>query len=407
MTCAIEDAGFEIRDSIHWIYGSGFPKSLNLEGEWNGFGTALKPSHEPIVLARKPLDGTVAQNVAEHGTGALNIDGCRVSTEERLHGVGVHDMRGGAFGAGHRPNPGDLSEYEPNPAGRWPANLALVHHPLCRPCGTKRVKGSNGVNHVGEGGQFGTDIYNDSNGRTAESPRGYGDEEVEAWECVEGLCPVAEMDRQSGERQAGARPSKRGAGTNGYHGWPNGTDDGVRIEFDSGGASRYFLTFAWEADDFAFTPFLYCGKASREERNAGLDGMPESDRDTEFMNSAMCLQPDGELHEKQRLSRANHHPTVKPVALVQWLCRLITPPGGLILDCFLGSGTTAVAAIREGFRLVGIEKEAEYLAIAEARIAEARRRLERPHAPVVKVNGHKRRSKAMPLFDLLGEGDEP
>jgi site-specific DNA-methyltransferase (adenine-specific) len=98
---------------------------------------------------------------------------------------------------------------------------------------------------------------------------------------------------------------------------------------------------------------------------------------------------------------------VKPVALVQWLCRLITPPGGLILDCFLGSGTTAVAAIREGFRLVGIEKEAEYLAIAEARIAEARRRLERPHAPVVKVNGHKRRSKAMPLFDLLGEGDEP
>jgi DNA modification methylase len=98
---------------------------------------------------------------------------------------------------------------------------------------------------------------------------------------------------------------------------------------------------------------------------------------------------------------------VKPVALVQWLCRLITPPGGLILDCFLGSGTTGIAAIREGFRLIGIEDDPEYIAIAEARIAEARRRVERPHAPAVKVNGPKRRTKTTPLFDLLDEGTEP
>jgi DNA modification methylase len=689
MTCAIEDAGFEIRDSIHWIYGQGFPKSRNLKGEFKGLGTALKPSHEPIVLARKPLDGTVARNVAEHGTGALNIDGCRVSTEERLHGVGVHDMRGGAFGAGHRPNPGDLSEYEPNPAGRWPSNTVFLHVSLpvmklvgnippdvantigryfdgyvrlramredrghrtvpdsvretllqlevqerrnqdtadqdqgrdglsamrrdvhgsegvvegrasevlqpdlseslspnldgreggtlrktalgrgsgedvpnedgswvgterrsasrmegramsrqrrlhqsddrfasaesegdgsahaseagvhrgassrhgddvgeavgaeggrpsqerhqgrqpagqsdadglgealseasayragnglvdgrergiangectfevlacdvpaqwlgyfeltgedlgCRPCGTKRVK--SGTAYESDPKPMSRSIYGatETLGRECGYAAADGLETVEAWECVEG-CPVAEMDRQSGELRArgNVTPTKRrqSEGTWGRHGSRIGIGpDGPIDPGDSGGASRFFPTFAWEADDFAFTSFRYCAKASREERNAGLDGMPKAYNDFQRESCGLSQGKNPETGERSGnrcQPQENHHPTVKPVALVQWLCRLITPPGGLILDCFLGSGTTGVAAIREGFRLVGIEDEAEYIPIAEARIAEARRRLERPHAPTVKVNGHKRRSKAMPLFDLLDEGTEP
>ena len=236
MTCAIEDAGFEIRDSIHWIYGSGFPKSLDVskaidkaagaerevvgikkrQGRsggimgsprdieqavtipatipatiWQGWGTALKPAHEPIVVARKPLIGTVAANVLEHGTGALNIDACRIGEWKR-----------------------------------WPANIVF--------------------------------------------------------------------------------------------------DDDAAAELEE---ARYF----------------YCAKASKKERNAGLDGFTST------------------------------HPTVKPLALMRYLIRLVTPPGGLVLDPFLGSGTTAVAAILEGFDWKGCEMTDEYWPIIEARTRWAKR----------------------------------
>lgn len=252
MTCAIEDAGFEIRDSLHWMYGTGFPKSLNLG---DGRGTALKPGHEPIVLARKPLVGTVAANVEHWGTGALNIDGCRLSTTEdtgRKRGTFPHSDDAWGNGA--------LTHTEGHVAGRWPANVLL---------------------------------------------------DPEA---------ARELDAQSGETKSGAPSSVRGRRAGGFGDVgaskgdpvPNGPQYG-----DSGGASRFF----------------YVAKPSRKERGEG-----------------------------------NTHPTVKPVALMRYLVRLVTPPGGLVLDPFAGSGTTGLAAAKEGMRFIGVEREAEYTRIACTRL---------------------------------------
>lgn len=261
LVCAIEDAGFEIRDQIGWVYGSGFPKSHNQKGEWEGWGTALKPAWEPICLARKPLTGTIAGNLAEWGAGALNIDGCRVgesgatrkiATEERGDSVGIlgNGLNGGG---GER----DL------PYGRWPANI--IHD---------------------------------------------GSEEV--------LAAFPETGKSTG---GGKKNGDKFGG--GYA--PTGEDT---IGFgDSGSAARFF----------------YCAKASRKDRDEGLTGAADK--------------------------RANIHPTVKPASLMQYLCRLITPPGGTILDPFMGSGSTGKAAVLEGFNFVGIEREDEYMPIAEARIA--------------------------------------
>ena len=271
MTCAIEDAGFEIRDSIHWVYGSGFPKSLNIG---DGRGTALKPAHEPVVVARKPLAGTVAANVERYGTGALNIDASRVSAvqgDEPLRWA--HGRSMGFHGAKDNGPCEALTS-----AGRWPPNIVLSHAEDC-----------------------------------TESA------------CDE-TCAVAELDRQSGVSKArhngvtsyayqrlsrvAFKDDKRISNTFGYG--------------DSGGASRFFPVFRYQA------------KASRKERGEG-----------------------------------NLHPTVKPVALMEWLVALVTPPNGVVLDPFTGSGTTGVAAVRKGFQFIGIEREDEYLAIARARIEAA------------------------------------
>ena len=242
LTCAIEDAGWEVRDCLMWLYGSGFPKSHN--GAWGG--TALKPAWEPIILARKPLDGTVAANVQRHGCGGLNVDGCRIGTESTIRNQNDGPTWSGKFNGGERNNGSD--------SGRWPANLIL-------------------------------------------------DEEA-------------------------------GAGEE----W-----------------SRFF----------------YCPKASKADRDEGLEGMPER----------LAAAMHGNLVSGQRLGgdgspiktplRSNHHPTVKPTALMRYLCRLVTPPGGLVLDPFTGSGSTGKAAALEGFNFIGIEREAEYVEIARARIAGA------------------------------------
>ena len=298
MAVAIEDAGFEIRDMIAWVYGSGFPKSLDVSKaidraagaerevvgvrddksrasnfgggktrptletapatpeaqQWAGWGTALKPSLEPITLARKPTDGTVAANVLAHGTGALNIDGCRVDASEGRPLIeSKSEASTHAFGNGLNGSrcAGTTT------AGRWPANL----------------------------------IHDGS------------DEAL-------GLFP----------QTAPSKAAARGGSNPNPMDWGNGRSDGqiVKGHNDAGGSAARFF---------------YCAKASKQDRDEG-----------------------------------NPHPTVKPTDLMRYLCRLVTPPSGIVLDPFMGSGSTGKAALLEGLRFIGIELEPEYMEIAKRRI---------------------------------------
>lgn len=306
LAAGIEDAGFEIRDTLMWLYGSGFPKSLDVSKaidkaagaerkvigkatgggfadktigtvghhkgapditapsteaakKWQGWGTALKPAVEPIVLARKPLIGTVAENVLTHGTGALNIDASRIGTDGGTQKAADNPGQESQLVYGDGLNGGEKQQIN---AGRWPANILL-------------------------------------------------DEAA-----------AAMLDEQSGVSESTMHARARVAAMPGYEGgWkPDIYNRGLS---DFGGASRFF----------------YVAKASRAERNKGLD--------------------------------RNIHPTVKPVDLMRYLIRLVTPKGGTVLDPFLGSGTTAVAAIEEGVDWIGCEREPEYLNIIRARVAAA------------------------------------
>ena len=316
MVCAIEDAGFEIRDQIMWLYGSGFPKGHNISKaidresgaerevigikrssiqgsgpmgafgsypehtkrvpitapatpeaeQWAGWGTALKPAHEPIVVARKPFKGTVAANVLAHGTGALNINGCRVGTEGGTRKPGKQKFGWKSTGSGERVTITWID------AGRWPANV--IHD------------GSDDVLRLFPETSVSKGEAHFKTHSTYKWSRSHAD---------------ATSEPQHGQEI-------------GYG--------------DSGSAARFF----------------YCAKASKRDREEGLQ---PGDR------------------------RANHHPTVKPTDLMRYLCRLVTPPGGLVLDPFTGSGSTGKAAVLEGFRFVGCELSEEYAAIARARIAAA------------------------------------
>jgi site-specific DNA-methyltransferase (adenine-specific) len=291
LACAIEDAGFEIRDQVGWAFGSGFPKSHN--GPWGG--TALKPAWEPICMARRPLIGTVEANWREHGTGALNIDGCRIPTGDDLNGGAYSAERQdsaspwAASGSLHK-STGEAFE---QPPGRWPANL--IHD---------------------------------------------GSEEV-----------LAAFPREAGASAPvrGTEPSK--PAKNVYGTFARG---GGAFHNDTGSAARFF----------------YCAKADRADRNDGLHGMPEQMPANAVDRPA---QRDGTAASSGRGSksqpRANHHPTVKPTDLMRYLCRLVTPKGGTVLDPFAGSGSTLKAAELEGFGAIGIELQAEYVEIARRRIA--------------------------------------
>ncbi len=350
--CAIEDAGFELRDTIMWLYGTGFPKSLDvskaidkaagaerevgdvkgttgggrtamndapgygrardyLQGdyystapatdaarEWEGWGTALKPAWEPILLARKPLEGTVAANILAHGTGALNIDASRIGTDENLGG-GAYAKAGTDRSEGYEnwryKRTGDAGKFQ-QPTGRWPANVIL-------------------------------------------------DEEAGAM-----------LDEQTGDLGTGGGKqlgSKQGAASIYGNQMIPGVQDS-RPQPDSGGASRFF----------------YCSKASRAERELGLEELePVSGAE------AVDRKPDTAGMESPRAGAGrtakevkNHHPTVKPLALMRYLVRLVTPSGGVVLDPFCGSGSTLVAAIQEGFRPVGIDLDEAYCEIAWKRV---------------------------------------
>ena len=336
LAVAIEDAGFQIRDQIMWVYGSGFPKSLNIskaidkaagaerevvgytdphdprtamarsiyggdiqEGagvgnpitapatdaakQWDGWGTALKPAHEPIVMARKPLDGTVANNVLTHGVGGINIDGCRVGDELMVNPSGSTNPRI-AMGNGWR------ADAQPTVAtGRFPANF--IHD------------GSDEV----------LELFPDTKGGT--------------WNTTKG----ARHFNNDGE-PTGYATSKQDSST--------------------GSAARFF----------------YCAKANKKDRNEGLDGF-------EVKREADRIVDDGvggdNPRNRSNIAKLNHHPTVKPTDLMRYLCRLVTPPNGVVLDPFTGSGSTGKAALLEGFSFIGIEQSEEYIKIAKARIESA------------------------------------
>ena len=341
LACAIEDAGWEIRDCVMWVYGSGFPKSHDVskaidkaagaerevvgsklgqpgysltdgkgglygggfgangtgDGEcritapatdaarqWSGWGTALKPAWEPIIVARKPLCGTVAENVLQHGTGGINVDGCRVGTEAVVttNGKGF----AGSFEGGKNDNGGAVH------IGRWPANV--IHDGSDEVVGLFPQTTSN-TRHPNGGKIYGRNSLNES-----------------------ATC-----------------------------------DTTVRGFTDSGSAARFF----------------YCAKASKADRDEGCEGLVEKSRLDDVGNKWTTVDyRDGK--NRDAMAR-NHHPTVKPTALMRYLCRLVTPPGGVVLDPFTGSGSTGKAAILEGFRFIGIEREAEYVEIAKARIGAA------------------------------------
>jgi len=363
LASAIEEAGFEIRDQIMWIYGSGFPKSTNITktldkngidgSEYEGYGTALKPAHEPIVLARKPFKGATYKNVLEHGTGALNIDGCRVAGTKPVMVrtetvVAANAMAGESTGA--------TSTGETTTEGRWPANLILGHNEDCELVGTTEGEGYS-INTFDNGAKpFGDAVGEDYS--TSKKT-----EVIEEWECTEG-CAIKILDDQTGvSKSPSTYVRKEGSKQNiGHTPGSEGGNQTVSLNYgDSGGASRFF----------------YSTKANKKEKNAGLTKEVENDRfqtrectqcgkNVPYVGSCGC--PDAEIIMVASKPTKNVHPTVKPIDLMRYLVRLVTPRGGTTLDPFLGSGSTGIAAHLEGFNFIGIEKDEEYLELAKERI---------------------------------------
>ncbi len=371
---ALEDGGFEVRDCLHHAFGSGFPKSLNLG---NGVGTALKPGHEDWWMVRKPLAGTVKKNVEKHGTGGLNIDACRVAhasaDDLAAHEAQVKSIkeRGGTMTNSWK-NSSDLSgANDVSMAGRWPANLLLSHSAECVCTGSRDVKANPTWDTPNR------ECVPTFTGETvSEVVHGDGEtESIPVWQCAED-CPVRAMDGQSGitvkagsvVRSASTRASGSYSGFNG----PRGVFQAIG---DTGTASRYFQQFHPDPDD-VWPPFIYQAKPSRKERDAGLEnfrrlsGGEATGREDE---SAGMNSPRAGAGRKG--GSANSHPTVKSVALMRYLCRLVTPPGGTVLDIFTGSGTTGIAALREGFNFLGCDMndtdEEPFVSIARARISYA------------------------------------
>lgn len=350
---ALEDAGFEIRDAILHLNGEGMPKSHNISkaidrmagatrqpgnvsrntrpahrkgargfdkllgtseavtiyetapatpeaAKWEGWGTGLKPAVEIWHLARAPLaENSIAANVLEYGTGAINIDATRIETGDQSY------YRTNRAPSGSVNNPVQVMTKHirrggGSRAGRWPSNLLLSHTLFCQPDN-----------------------------------------------CSED-CPIRLLDDQSGTSKGNSNVRNNHAGSQGYGGsvseW-----SGLGYD-DQGGASRYFQRF------------YYCGKAQKKERNAGLENLPARPVHRYSEGIGEGLDPMAPVVE------SNYHPTVKPINLMRYLARLITPPGGTVLDIFAGSGSTLVACVQEGFSYVGIEQKAEYVEIARARI---------------------------------------
>lgn len=285
---AIEAAGFELRNCVAWIYGQGWPKSHNLHGDWEGWGTDLKPAMELIAMARKPLaQGSVAANMLEWGTGAWNIDGCRIEANDDAYTRNCAGDRGHAENRGRQMN-FHMGSGHAHPQGRWPANVCF-------------------------------------------------DEDA-----------AALLDVQAGPQRSGGTPKRRFSDkTLHTYGVFQGDENPDGIGASAGLVSRFF----------------YCAKASRLERDAGLDELPEQVVDVDARHHSRRMEELRRTIGAPPARGRNHHPTIKPLALLRWLVRLTTRPGGLVLDPFAGSCSTGCAAILEGFRFVGIDldESGEYL----------------------------------------------
>lgn len=333
--------------------------------KYDGWGTALTPAVEFWIMARKPFsEKNLAKNVLKWGTGGINVDGCRidVSDEDANHRKPSKGNAGAnsIFGVGG--HSGNLK-----PKGRWPKHFILQHTEECELVGSKTVKATSGkggfstteargfislnaskegINHIG---------YADEN----------GNEVVQEWHCADG-CPVAALDEQSGVTKGTIR---RPTGKPIYQTeegsvlWNQNQvkDTTVRGHKDSGGASRFFNVFGPDTAP----GFLYAPKAATKEKEAGCEELPEKKRDVGRKEG----RPGGDNPRNRGVnSRKNHHPTVKSLDLMRHLCRLVTPPGGTVLDPFTGSASTGCAALLEGCRFIGIEKDPENAEIARARL---------------------------------------
>ena len=393
MAVAIEDAGFEIRDQVMWLYGSGFPKSMNvgkiidkklrgvgigksdpksplhgtkrqkidgsnakhdmsplyktqnveyeyehdISKQWDGWGTALKPAHEPLVLARKPLsEKSIADNVLKHRTGGINIDECRVEGNDAKYPDTNPDFR-------------DQGRQSKENMGIDKLSFGQTEN-VKRKKVVRKSRDENGV------------WTNDNSGMKAEGseyadadPRGRFPSNVmhDGSDVVKDIFPNTKSSNVSRERKAGTEFGQS-SGWNKH----NNVDSGLMPAYgDDGSASRYF----------------YCAKTSKAEKNQGLNNFPIKNKKGGGGTSNNVWYEDdvnsasGKFGSEKAPSK-NVHPTVKPIKLMKYLCRLITPKGGTILDPFMGSGSTGMAAKEENFDFVGIEKEEEYFNIASARI---------------------------------------
>ena len=343
--CAVEDAGWSIENCGAHLFGTGWPKGRG----------QLKPAMEHWWFAR-----TGAST-------ALNIDECRVGTSKRVPGSVSTSQHESLF-SGRKGETGDEDGHNPN-VGRYPPNLLLSHALGCQCVGVRKIRGDARQGGGSRPGGFG-DVGSDS-GDGVPCGRGHADadglETVDDWQCVDG-CPVALIDEQSGTSKSTDRPrfnSARPVTTS------KGADHAhVTGGFsDSGGASRFYPQFQHGPDE---APFLYCAKPHGVERNAGLAeaGLPEIVCKT-GLSGDMPINQAGQHRDRTYKTARNHHPTVKPVALMRWLIRLTTKPGDIVLDPFTGSGTTGVAALLEGRRFIGVERDAEFAAIARARMEHA------------------------------------
>jgi len=312
-----------------------------------GLGTGLKPSHEPIAMAMKPLDGTFEHNVRKWGTGAINVDACRVGTIGGTHKFDApKDSSVGVFGDGLNGGGGKGREID---AGRWPANLILSHAEGCQRVGVRKVKVAPPWNDNRP-----PSLFTGAETSPVHHTDGDGFETVDDYRCVEG-CPVGMLDGQSGVSGPSGRPNSYGNVYRNTGFGDFGHSEYHNLHLDSGGASRYFTTFPYE-------PFFYEPKASQAERERGCEWMDE-----EVVDDGRHT-PNDTPYQRGKKKRKNTHTTVKPVGVIRWCTRLVCRRGGLVLDMTCGSGTGGIAALAEGCRWIGFELKPKHVEIAIARI---------------------------------------